>query len=174
MLDVYAAGRRDYDSEGLMLLTNDAWLNHQLAHPRYEHYKTYLGQVERIPDEKALEALRQGVIIKGRRTRPAKAESLSGDDEPYVASPSVPIRYRKTVPMAWLRIVLREGRKRQIRHMTAAVGHPTLRLLRVAIRPVVLRDLAPGRWRDLFEGELRALSASLRQRGRASKQRKKV
>jgi 23S rRNA pseudouridine2457 synthase len=156
--DVYAAGRLDLDSEGLMLLTDDGWLNHRLTHPRYEHPKTYWVQIEGVPDEAALQALRHGVEIKGQRTRPATVELLSGDLEPQVPPRDPPIRYRKNVPTAWLRIVLREGRKRQVRHMTAAVGHPTLRLIRVAIGPITLGDLAPGRWRDLLPDEWQALA----------------
>jgi 23S rRNA pseudouridine2457 synthase len=160
--DVYAAGRLDYDSEGLLLLTDDGWLLHRLTHPRYEHPKTYLVQVERIPGPEALEALRRGVWIKGERTRPAEVELLTGEKEPQVWPRSEPIRYRKSVPTAWLRVVLREGRKRQLRHMTAAVGHPTLRLIRIAIGPIALGDLPPGAWRELTEEELRQLAASLR------------
>ncbi len=159
---VYAAGRLDYDSEGLLLLSDDGWLLHRITHPRYEHPKTYLVQVERIPDEEALNALRRGVIAHGERTRPAEVELLVGKDEPQVPPRAVPIRYRANVPTAWLRVVLREGRKRQLRHMTAAVGYPTLRLIRIGIGPLALGDLAPGRWRDLTREELLALSAMLR------------
>jgi len=159
---VYAAGRLDYDSEGLMILSSDGWLVHHLTHPRYQHPKTYLVQVERIPDEDALEALRQGVLVKGRRTRPAEVELLSGVNEPQLPPRSVPIRHRLNVPTAWLRVALREGHKRQLRHMTAAVGHPVLRLVRVGIGPIQLGDLPPGRWRELTSEELAALSAMLR------------
>jgi 23S rRNA pseudouridine2457 synthase len=159
---VYAAGRLDYDSEGLMILTNDGWLLHLLTHPRYEHPKTYLVQVERIPDEQALEALRRGVVVKGRRTRPAEVELLA--DKPSIGPRAVPIRYRVNVPTAWLQVRLREGHKRQLRHMTAAVGYPTLRLVRIGIGPVVLGDLAPGQWRNLTEKELQLLATMLRRR----------
>ncbi len=170
--DVYAAGRLDLDSEGLLLLTSDGWLIHRLSHPRYQHPKTYLAQVERIPGADALEALRRGVIVQGRRTAPAKVELLTG--EPQVPPRSAPIRYRKNVPTAWVRLVLTEGRKRQVRHMTAAVGHPTLRLLRVGIGPLELGDLAPGKWRTLTQGELDALRAMIhRQVGRRQSQRGK-
>jgi 23S rRNA pseudouridine2457 synthase len=172
--DIYAAGRLDYDSEGLMILTNDGWLNHRLTHPRFDHPKTYLVQVERIPDEEALDALRRGVEIKGERTRPAEIELL-GDgrwgQEAGIPPRSTPIRYRKNVPTAWLRIVLYEGRKRQIRHMTAAVGHPTLRLIRTAIGPVELGDLAVGAWRHLTEDELRQLAAMFRSQRRGPSRR---
>jgi len=157
---VYAAGRLDLDSEGLLLLTNDGWLIHRLSHPRYHHPKTYLVQVERVPGTEALLALRGGVMVKGRRTAPAQAELLP--EKPDLDPRSVPIRHRKTVPTAWLRLVLTEGRKRQVRRMTAAVGHPTLRLVRVGIGPLELGNLQPGEWRELAPGELDALRAALR------------
>lgn len=158
--DVYAAGRLDFDSEGLLLLTNDGWLIHRLGHPRYRHSKTYLVQVERMPDEEALAALQRGVMVKGRRTAPVQVEVLP--DEPCLPPRAKPIRYRKTVPTAWLRLVLTEGRKRQVRRMTAAVNHPTLRLVRVGIGPLKLEDLNPGEWRDLGPGDLDALHRALR------------
>jgi 23S rRNA pseudouridine2457 synthase len=158
--DVYCAGRLDFDSEGLLLLTSDGWLIHRLGHPRYQHPKTYLAQVERVPDVEALKALRQGVMVKGRRTAPARVELLP--DEPQLPPRPVPIRYRKNVPTAWVRLILTEGRKRQVRRMTAAVGHPTLRLVRVSIGPLELGDLEPGTWRDLSPRELEALRALLR------------
>ena len=157
---VYAAGRLDFDSEGLLLLTDDGWLIHRLSHPRYRHPKTYLAQVERKPDDEALASLRRGVMVKGRRTAPARVELLPV--EPDLPSRPVPIRYRKSVPVAWLRLVLTEGQKRQVRRMTAAVGHPTLRLIRVGIGPLELGDLSVGQWRDLTAGELDALRAMLR------------
>jgi pseudouridine synthase len=157
---VYAAGRLDLDSEGLLLLTNDGWLIHRLGHPRYGHPKTYLAQVERAPDAEALEALRSGVMVKGQRTAPAQVELLS--QAPDLPPRSVPIRHRQTVPTAWLRLVLTEGHKRQVRHMTAAVGHPTLRLVRVGIGPLEWGNLQPGDWRELTSGELKALRVMLR------------
>jgi 23S rRNA pseudouridine2457 synthase len=162
--EVYAAGRLDLDSEGLVLLTSDGWLIHRLSHPRYHHPKTYLVQVERMPGTEALVALRTGVMVKGRRTAPAQAELLT--EEPDLPPRSVPIRYRKAVPTAWLRLVLTEGQKRQARRMTAAVGHPTLRLVRVGIGPLELGSLQPGEWRELAPGELDALRDALRQRAR--------
>jgi len=159
---VYAAGRLDYDSEGLMILTDDGWLNHRLTHPRYNHPKTYWVQVEGVPDEEALQALCRGVLVKGQRTLPAEAELLESERVPRVPPRSVPIRYRKNIPTAWLCVVLREGKKRQVRHMTAAVGHPTLRLLRVAMGPVSLGDLAPGEYRELSDEELAALAEQFR------------
>ncbi len=157
--EVYPAGRLDYDSEGLMLLTDDGQLAHRLTHPRYHLPKTYFVQVENVPTEAALTALRRGVIVKGQKTAPAEVELLTV--EPDLPPRSIPIRVRATIPTAWLRMVLREGRKRQIRHMTAAVGHPTLRLVRVAIGPLTLRGLAPGEWRELEAAELAALRRAL-------------
>lgn len=160
--EVYAAGRLDYDSEGLLLLTSDGWLNHRITHPQYEHPKTYLVQVERVPDEDALQTLREGVVIQGERTRPAEVTLLHGANEPDVAERSVPIRYRLNVPTAWLKVVLREGRKRQLRHMTAAVGFPTLRLIRVAVGPLELGALPVGTWRELSAREIELLAELLR------------
>jgi 23S rRNA pseudouridine2457 synthase len=157
--DVYVAGRLDYDSEGLLLLTSDGKLAHRITHPRYKLKKLYLVQVENIPDSVALQQLRRGVVVKGKRTRPAEAELLAG--EPDLFPRSQPIRYRRNIPTAWLRIGLREGRKRQVRRMTAAVGYPTLRLIRVAIGPVALGHLLPGQWRDLQPAELETLSSNL-------------
>lgn len=152
---VYPVGRLDRDSEGLLLLTDDGRLAHRLTDPRYEHPKTYLVQVERVPDAGALAALRSGVELNDGPTRPAEVELLAVP--PDLPERSVPIRFRKNVPTAWLRLVLREGRNRQVRRMTAAVGHPTLRLVRVAIGPVALGDLAPGSWRDASADERAAL-----------------
>jgi 23S rRNA pseudouridine2457 synthase len=156
---VYAAGRLDYDSEGLLLLTSDGRLAHRITHPKYKLAKVYLVQIENIPSEAALDQLRQGVVVKGERTRPAQLELLPA--EPDVYPRSEPVRYRSIIPTTWLRITLREGRKRQIRRMTAAVGHPTLRLIRLAIGPITLGHLAPGQWRDLTNDELNALWHSL-------------
>ena len=157
---VYAAGRLDYDSEGLLLLTSDGKLAHRITHPRYKLPKVYLAQVENIPDQRALAQLRRGVMVKGKTTRPAKVELLPTEPDTFPRQP--PIRYRKNVPTAWLKITLREGRKRQVRRMTAAVGHPTLRLIRVAIGPLSLGSLAPGQWRDLTPVELKNLRENLR------------
>ena len=152
---VYAAGRLDQDSEGLMFLTDDGWLNHRLTHPLHKQPKTYLVQVEGIPDESALQALRDGVLVKGERTAPAAAELLP--QEPRLPERATPIRDWPSIPTTWLRMVLHEGKKRQIRHMTAAVGYPTLRLVRIAIGPLSLGNLQPGQWRDLTPAELFAL-----------------
>ncbi len=158
--DVYAAGRLDYDSEGLLLLTSDGKLAHRITHPKYKLNKVYLVQIENIPNNTALNQLRRGVMVKGKPTRPARVERLPA--EPDVFPRSKPIRYRKNIPTAWLKISLREGRKRQVRRMTAAVGHPTLRLIRIAIGPVKLGNLTPGQWRNLTEIEMKTLQDSLR------------
>jgi 23S rRNA pseudouridine2457 synthase len=154
---VYPVGRLDRDSEGLLLLTDDGKLAHQLTDPRFEHPKTYLVQVERVPDPKALQSLRRGVELKDGRTRPADIELLA--DPPVLPNRLVPIRFRKNVPTAWLSLTIREGRNRQVRRMTAAIGYPTLRLVRVAIGPIALGDLTPGEWRELKPDELTALVA---------------
>lgn len=154
---VYPVGRLDRDSEGLLLLSDDGPLAHRLTDPRYAHPRTYLAQVERIPDAATLERLRSGVILSDGPTRPVDVALL--DREPDLADRSPPIRFRKNVPTAWVRLVLREGRNRQVRRMTAAVGHPTLRLVRVAIGPVDLGDLAPGSWRRLDPDEMAGLRA---------------
>ena len=152
---IYPVGRLDRDSEGLLLLTNDGPLAQRLADPRFEHPKTYLAQVERIPAPEAIAALRSGLVLADGPTRPAEAELL--DEAPDLPERPVPIRFRKNVPTAWIRLVLREGRNRQVRRMTAAVGHPTLRLVRVAIGPITIEGLAPGRWLDLSAEERAAL-----------------
>jgi 23S rRNA pseudouridine2457 synthase len=155
---VYAAGRLDQDSEGLMILTSDGKLAHTITDPRHGLPKTYLAQVERIPNEAAIEQLRQGVMLRGRQTRPA--EVRLHPDEPTLPERPVPIRFRKNVPTAWLEITLHEGMNRQVRRMTAAVGHPTLRLIRIAIGPVTLGELKPGEWRDTTPAEIRLLAVT--------------
>ena len=142
---VYVAGRLDHDSEGLLLLTDDGKLNQRLTDPRWKAPKTYYVQVEGTPTEDALDRLRRGVELKDGLTLPAEAKRL---DEPAWLWPRTPpIRVRKTVPDAWIELVIREGRNRQVRRMTAAVGLPTLRLVRAAIGPYRLAGLAPGEWR---------------------------
>lgn len=153
--DVYPAGRLDADSEGLLLLTNDGGLIHRLLEPEYGHPRTYLVQVERIPEEDSIRRMREGILIGGKRTLPADVELLSG--EPALPPRPVPIRFRKTVPTAWLQITLREGRNRQVRRMTAAAGHPALRLVRVAIGPIRLGALEPGESREATAEEVRRL-----------------
>jgi 23S rRNA pseudouridine2457 synthase len=145
--DVYAAGRLDFDSEGLLLLTDDGALAARLTDPRHATAKTYLAQVEGTPDAAQLEALRAGVVLNDGPTLPAQAHAL--DAAPAWLWPrDPPVRYRKTVPDAWIELTIREGRNRQVRRMTAAVGLPTLRLIRVAIGGYKLDGLAPGAWRE--------------------------
>lgn len=155
---VYAAGRLDRDSEGLMILTSDGALAHYITDPRHHLPKVYLAQVEREPDEAALGRLRKGILLKGTRTRPAEVQVLP--EAPALPDRPVPIRFRKSVPTAWLRITLREGMNRQVRGMTAAVGHPTVRLIRIAMGPVALGDLQPGHWREVTGGEMAQISGA--------------
>jgi len=162
---VYAAGRLDRDSEGLMILTSDGALAHSITDPLYKLPKVYWAQVERIPDETALEHLRREVVLSGVRTRPAGVRLLK--QAPALSQRPVPIRMRRTVPTAWLEIVLHEGKNRQVRRMTAAVGHPTLRLVRVAIGPLRLGNLPAGSWRALTPKEERQLDGEVRRRRRA-------
>lgn len=152
---VYPVGRLDADSEGLLFLTDDMRLARHLTEPSFGHPKTYTVQVDRIPAEEALEQLRRGVLVGGRTTRPAQVRLL--DREPVLAPRPVPVRFRKTVPTAWLEIVLHEGRNRQVRKMTAAVGHPTLRLVRTRIGEFTLDGLEPGDHRLLSPDELARL-----------------
>jgi len=157
---VWPVGRLDHDSEGLLLLTDDGELAARLTGPRFAHPRTYWAEVERVPDGSALARLARGVVIQGRRTRPAQVRLLPAP--PELPPRPVPVRFRKRVPTAWLELVLGEGRNRQVRRMTAAVGHPTLRLVRVAIGPLRLEalGLAPGGWRRLGAAETKALYAS--------------
>lgn len=143
---VYPAGRLDHDSEGLLLLTDDGRLQARIADPRHKLPKTYLAQVEGIPDAAALAVLRKGVRLKDGLTLPAQADLI---DDPALWPRDPPIRVRKTVPDSWLRLAIREGRNRQVRRMTAAVGHPTLRLVRWQIGSCTLDGLAPGEWREI-------------------------
>jgi 23S rRNA pseudouridine2457 synthase len=153
--DVYAVGRLDWDSEGLLLLTNDGRLQHRLANPRFGHKRTYWVQVERIPDVDAINKLQTGVQIQDYRTRPAEVRLLP--EEPILPERDPPIRFRKSIPTAWLEITLTEGKNRQVRRMTAAVGFPTLRLVRVSIAHVNLDGLELGQWRDISPSELKSL-----------------
>ena len=161
---IYPVGRLDLDSEGLLLLTDNGRLQHRLAHRQFAHPRTYWVQVERLPDQLALKTLRAGVKIKDYFTRKAEVKILPG--EPLLPPRNPPIRYRKNVPTCWLEITLTEGRNRQVRRMTAAVGFPTLRLVRVAIgidkrdctKQFSLHSLQPGQWRELTTSETKMLS----------------
>lgn len=143
---VYPAGRLDRDSEGLLLLTDDGRLQARIADPRFKLPKTYLVQVEGAAGEDALAALRRGVTLNDGPTRPAGAERIAA---PELWPRDPPVRFRKSVPDCWIRLTIREGRNRQVRRMTAAVGLPTLRLVRESIGAWELGDLQPGRWREI-------------------------
>lgn len=144
--DVYPAGRLDMDSEGLLLLTDDGRLQARIAEPKYKMDKTYLVQVEGDIAEASLESLRRGVSLKDGRTLPAEAERI---DDPALWPRDPPVRFRKTVPDCWIKLTIREGKNRQVRRMTAAVGHPTLRLVRWAIGKWTVEGIAPGEWREV-------------------------
>jgi 23S rRNA pseudouridine2457 synthase len=148
---VYPIGRLDADSEGLLLLSDEAALNERLLHPRNAHEREYWVEVERIPVSGSLAALARGVIIQGKRTLPCRARVL--EPQPKLLPRDPPIRFRKSVPTCWLGLELIEGRNRQVRRMTAAVGHPTLRLIRVRIGRFDLDAITPGRWKELDAGE---------------------
>jgi len=144
--NIYPAGRLDKDSEGLLLLTDDGHLQHRISDPHHKLVKIYWVQVEGTPDESALSRLRRGVVIQGRKTRPAQARIMA---QPRVWERNPSIRFRKTIPTCWLELEITEGRNRQVRRMTAAVGCPTLRLIRYAIGAWMLAGLAPGQWREV-------------------------
>jgi len=144
---VYPIGRLDADSEGLLLLSDEPGLNARLLHPRHAHQREYWVQVERVPTDAALAALAAGLVIQGRRTRPGRAWRL--EPPPPLPPRDPPIRHRKQVPDCWIALELTEGRNRQVRRMTAAIGHPTLRLVRVRIGQFWLGELPPGAWRAL-------------------------
>lgn len=157
--EVYPVGRLDLDSEGLLLLTDNGQLQNRLANPKFAHPRTYYVQIERIPDQSALNKLRNGVTIKNYRTRPAKVRLLS--TEPNLPPRIPPIRDRKSMPTCWLEMTLTEGKNRQVRRMTAAVGFPTLRLVRISIgsdsQQINLTGLKPGHWRNLTIQEVNML-----------------
>jgi 23S rRNA pseudouridine2457 synthase len=169
---VYAIGRLDADSEGLLLLSDEANWNDRLLNPRHAHEREYWAQVERIPMPEALDKMQRGLVIQGRKTLPCRAWLLEpqpvladghhiisparGDARPPIVPPRTPpIRFRKSVPDCWIGLELVEGKNRQVRRMTAAIGHPTLRLLRVRIGNFWLGDLPPGQWRTLSPAEQR-------------------
>ena len=144
---VYVAGRLDADSEGLLLLTDDGALQARISDPRHKMEKTYWVQVEGLPDDAALEALRRGVLLNDGPTLPARVRRL--DPSPALWPRDPPIRVRQHIPDCWLELIIREGRNRQVRRMTAAIGHPTLRLVRAAIGAYTLEGLAPGHWEEI-------------------------
>jgi 23S rRNA pseudouridine2457 synthase len=155
--NVYAIGRLDADSEGLLLLSDEARWNEKLLHPRHAHEREYWAQVERIPARAALDQLQRGVVIQGRKTLPCRAWLLVPQPEMPPRQP--PIRFRKTVSDCWIGLELVEGKNRQVRHMTAAIGHPTLRLVRVRIGNFRLGTLPPGQWRELTPEEQRQVQS---------------
>jgi 23S rRNA pseudouridine2457 synthase len=148
---VYSIGRLDADSEGLLLLSDEPGLNQRLLHPRRAHEREYWVQVERRPSDKGLRLLETGVVLSGRKTLPARARIL--DPQPKIPPREPPIRFRKTVPDCWMALELVEGKNRQVRRMTAAIGHPTLRLIRVRIRRFELGGLDSGKWIELDESK---------------------
>jgi len=145
VVDVYPAGRLDADSEGLVVLTDDGALQARISHPRHKLAKTYWAQVEGIPDAEALATLQRGIDLGDFVTRPCQARAMAEPDGLWPREP--PIRFRKAIPTCWLEIVLLEGKNRQVRRMTAKIGHPTLRLIRWAVGSWTLAGLAPGQWR---------------------------
>lgn len=158
--NIYSVGRLDLDSEGLLLLTDNNRVKHRLCEPSFAHPRTYWSQVENIPSPQALRQLQQGVIIQGKKTKKARANLLINPPELPPRNP--PIRYRKEIPTAWIELQLTEGRNRQVRKMTASVGHPTLRLIRVKIGinsnlELTLTGLSPGKWRKLTDLEQKIL-----------------
>jgi len=153
--EVYPIGRLDADSEGLLLLSDETALNARLLEPRQGHARIYWAQIERIPSSEALAQIERGVLVAGRRTLPCRARLL--DPQPQIPPRDPPIRFRKNVPDCWIELELVEGKNRQVRRMTAAVGHPTLRLVRVRIGDFKRTDLAPGQWRELTPAERQAV-----------------
>lgn len=158
--DVYPVGRLDKDSEGLLLLTNDKRLNHRLLDPKFKHEREYWAQVENIPSPEALQRLSMGLMLKDGPTLPARAQLLTA--EPDLPPRNPPIRYRAAIPTAWICLSLTEGRNRQVRRMTAAVGFPTLRLVRWRIESLTLAGLLPGQVRALTESERQMLLKRLK------------
>jgi len=161
---VYAAGRLDADSEGLLILTSNGRLQQRLTDPRFGHWRSYWAQVEGTPNNSQLQQLCDGVVVQGRHTLPAKARWLQGQDQPQLPERTPPIRFRAAIPTSWLQLSLTEGRNRQVRRMTAAVGLPTLRLVRCCIDlmdngpPLDLTGLQPGSWRPVTAAEQERLN----------------
>ncbi len=153
--NVYAIGRLDADSEGLLLLSDEAHWNDKLLHPRYAHEREYWAQVEKIPSRESLDKLQRGLVVQGHSTLPCHAWRL--EPQPEIPPRVPPIRFRKSVPDCWIGLELVEGKNRQVRRMTAAIGHPTLRLVRVRIGNFWLGDLPPGKWRVLTATEIKSV-----------------
>ena len=156
--DVYVAGRLDADSEGLLILTDDGKLQARIADPKHKLVKTYWAQVEGVPDEAALDKLRAGIKLSDFTAQPAKVRRI--DEPPGLWQRDPPIRYRAAIPTSWLEIRISEGKNRQVRRMTAAIGYPTLRLIRAAIGAATLDGLAPGKWRQI-DGSYQELQGNL-------------
>jgi 23S rRNA pseudouridine2457 synthase len=152
---VYVAGRLDKDSEGLLLLTDDGPLQNRIAHPKHKVWKTYWVQVEGIPDKSAISQLCKGVKLKDGITRPARVEAMAEPANLWERDP--PVRFRAQIPTSWLQVQIREGRNRQVRRMTAAVGYPTLRLIRYAIGDISIEDLTLGSWREASTAEIASI-----------------
>jgi 23S rRNA pseudouridine2457 synthase len=150
--NVYAIGRLDADSEGLLLLSDEARWNEKLLHPRHAHEREYWAQVEKIPTRDSLDKLQRGLVVQGHKTLPSRAWLLQ--PQPEIPPRVPPIRFRKSIPDCWIGLELVEGKNRQVRRMTAAIGHPTLRLLRVRIGNFWLSDLAAGQWRILEKADV--------------------
>ena len=148
---VYPIGRLDADSEGLLLLSDEANLNQLLLHPRRAHSREYWAQVERLPSAEALQRLQQGLVLRTHKSLPCRAWIL--DPQPELPPRQPPIRFRKSVPTCWIGLELVEGKNRQVRRMSAAIGHPTLRLIRTRIGQFTLGNLEPGRWRELDDAD---------------------
>ena len=151
--NVYAIGRLDADSEGLLLLSDEAHWNEKLLHPSHAHEREYWAQVEKFPMPDSLRRLEKGILIQGRKTLPCRAWLL--EPQPKIPPREPPIRFRKSVPDCWIGLELIEGKNRQVRRMTAAIGHPTLRLMRVRVGNFWLRDLTAGQWRMLTAAEIK-------------------
>ena len=155
--NVYAIGRLDSDSEGLLLLSDEARWNEKLLHPRHAHAREYWAQVEKIPTRDALDKLQGGLVVQGHKTLPCRAWLL--EPQPIIPQRVPPIRFRKSVPDCWIGLELVEGKNRQVRRMTAAIGHPTLRLMRVRIGNFWLNNLPAGQWRELSAAEIRQVDS---------------
>ena len=153
-VNVYPVGRLDMDSEGLLILTDDKSLTDFLLNPVYKHTREYFVQVEGIPDENSLKLFKEGIIVKEKRTLPAEAELIN---TPLLPSRNPPVRYRKNIPDSWIKITLTEGKNRQVKRMTAAIGFPTLRLVRIRVENINLNSMIPGEVRELSDIEIKGL-----------------